>query len=265
MRQILELAEVLDITNAAQFTEQLASEFPNGLGKVTAKYVTRYESDAVASAFQIKDGPKRENLQRLATQVMRTFIAARYTSMPQTHSQALLGFAYGSPDTFEFFRQLGAASFVNSHVRVTLPSWFTKGAPRTVELQALHKQVLATLYNIERKFIERLVKLDATIDALSDGTSGVAPEDLNKDILRFISMADDLSFGRANAFFVVFDRLVVEGTGGRSPRNSALVLEITPPNGEKVTKVLTGAKAAADPEITLTRPSGRTLGAAATI
>jgi len=69
-------------------------------------------------------------------------------------------------------------------------------------------------------------------------------------------MADDLNFGRENSFFVVFDRLVLEGSGGKSPRASALILEITPSGGEKVTKVMTGAKPAAVPDLVATAPAG---------
>jgi hypothetical protein len=54
-------------------------------------------------------------------------------------------------------------------------------------------------------------------------------------------MADKLNQFRENAFFTVFDRLVHEGSGGKVPRNSSLVLEITPQGG-KITKVITATK-----------------------
>jgi hypothetical protein len=117
-----------------------------------------------------------------------------------------------------------------------------------VELQKIHKEALKTLYSVESRFVERLVKLDATIDALREGNNTISSADLDGQVKAFVEMADDLSFGRENSFFVVFDRLVLEGSGGKSPRNSALVLEITPPGGEKVTKVLTAAKPLVVPE-----------------
>ena len=98
---------------------------------------------------------------------------------------------------------------------------------------------------MERTFLQRLVKLDETIDALRGQTGAVTSDVLNKQVKQFVEMADDLSFGRENTFFAVFDRLVMEGSGGKTPRNSALVLEITPPGGEKVTKMLTALKPAA--------------------
>jgi hypothetical protein len=109
-------------------------------------------------------------------------------------------------------------------------------------LQNFHKQVLITLYNVENTFLTRLVRLDATIDALRDELEGVSADDLNKQVREFVEMSDDLNEFRENAFFAVFDRLVHEGSGGRASRNSSLVLEITPPGGKTVTKVLTAAR-----------------------
>ncbi len=245
MRQILELAALLGIAgDSARFAEQLASEFPNGLGKVSARYVVRYDSDAVGAAFLLPDGPSRENLRRIARETMRNFIAAKYTGLPQTHNAALLGFAYAAPATFVLFQQLGFAEFARRHITVTLPASFTRGAAATVELPSVLKQSLVTLYNVERKFLERLVELDAAVDMLRNETGGVTANDLNRLVKRFVETADDLTFGRENTFFAVFDRLVQEGGGGKARRNSVLVLEITPPGGEMVTKVLTAAKPA---------------------
>jgi hypothetical protein len=103
--------------------------------------------------------------------------------------------------------------------------------------------VLFTLFSIEREYIKRLVTLDETIDALRDGLRGVSSDELNKQVRKFIEMSDDLNDFRENAFFAIFDRLVMAGSGGKAPRQSALVLEITPAGGQKVTKVLTAATA----------------------
>jgi hypothetical protein len=101
---------------------------------------------------------------------------------------------------------------------------------------------------VEKRFLDRLVRLDATIDALRDGLGGVSADDLNNQVKDLVEMADDLSrFGRENAFFAVFDRLVMEGSGGKALRNSALVLEITPARGKTVNKVLTAARPAVAP------------------
>jgi hypothetical protein len=199
----------------------------------------------------------------LAIETIRTFVSTKYIGLPQTSSMALLGFAYADPQTFELFNKLGFATFSNSHISLTLPGWFTKGAPAKVELQKIHKEDLSTLYSVESKFVDRLVNLDATIDGLRDGTQPVSSDALNKETKRFVEMADDLSFGRENTFFIVFDRLVLEGTGGKSGRNTALVLEITPPGGEKVTKVLNAAKPVATPTVSPGASTGTDLAAGA--
>jgi hypothetical protein len=243
MRQILELAALVGILpDTASFLDSLRNQFPTGLGKVSATYVIRYDSDAVSAAFQLPDGENRENLRRLAMETMRSHIAARYTSMRSVDGMALLGFAYLDPALFQRFMRLGFAAFAQSDVVVTLPAWFTKGSAQKITLQNVHKQVLITLYNVENRFLNRLVQLDATIDALRDELESVSADELNTQVKEFVEMSDDLNKFRENAFFAVFDRLVHEGSGGRAPRNSSLVLEITPQGGKTVTKVLTAAR-----------------------
>jgi hypothetical protein len=244
MRKMLELGELMGIVNAASFTDRLRQEFPGGLGKVTARYVVRYDSEAVNMAFQIKDTPDRATMRALARETMRSYVSARYIGLRRTDWMAPLGFAYASPQTFELYQQEGFAQFAKSHISLTLPAWFTKGAPSRVELRSEARQILTQLYAVEKSFLDRLVKLDTTIDVLRDG-GGVSSDHLNKQVLEFVEMADDLGACRENAFFVVFDRLVQEGSGGKTPRNSALMLEITPPGGEKVHKVLTAVQPAA--------------------
>jgi hypothetical protein len=245
MRQILELAALVGILpDTTRFLDQLRNEFPKGLGKVSARYVIRYDSDAVAVAFQLPDGENRENLRRLGRETVRQHIAARFTSLRSTEGMALLGFAYLDSALFESFVRLGFAAFAQSDVLVTLPPWFTKASAQSVRLQNSLKQVLITLYNIENTFLNRLVQLDSTIDALRDERGGISADRLNKQVKEFMQMSDDLNQFRENAFFTVFDRLVHEGSGGKVPRNSSLVLDITPPGGQKVTKVLTAVKPA---------------------
>ena len=243
MRQILELAALVGILpDTASFLDQLRSQFPRGLGRVNAKYVIRYDSDAVAAAFQLPDGENRENLRRLAMETMRSHIAARYTSLRSVDGMALLGFAYLDPALFASFLRLGFAAFAQGDVVVTLPAWFTKGSAQRVRLQHIHKQILITLYSVENRFLNRLVQLDAAIDALRDELAAMSADDLNRRVKEFVEMSDDLNKFRENAFFAVFDRLVHEGGGGRAARNSSLVLEITPQGGKTVTKVLTAAR-----------------------
>ena len=243
MRQILDLAALVGILpDTAGFLDSLRNQFPKGLGKVSARYVIRYDSDAVSAAFQLPDGANRENLRKIAMETMRSHIAARYTSLRSVDGMALLGFAYLDSALFMSFVRLGFAAFAQSNVVVTLPAWFTKGSPQRITLQKIHKQILITLYNVENRFLNRLVQLDATVDALRDELQSVSADELNKQVKAFVEMSDDLNDFRENAFFAVFDRLVHEGSGGKAPRNSSLVLDITPQGGKTVTKVLTAAR-----------------------
>ena len=119
MHQILEFAELLGIVNATAFTDQLRSEFPNGLGKVSARYTVRYDTEGVNAAFQIQDGPGRENLQELARKTMRAYISAKYTTMKVTDHMAAVGFAYNDPQTADIYRQMQRANFVQSSLSLT--------------------------------------------------------------------------------------------------------------------------------------------------
>jgi hypothetical protein len=239
MREILDLAGLIGmLPDPASFISELRKEFPDGLGIVRAKYVVRYESEAVAAAFQLQDAAAREQIVR---ETMRHFIAAIYIGMRPTDWAPRLGFAYRDRATFDAFARLGFAAFGNSHINAPLPSWFTKGPSQKVELQTIQKQTLIKLYNVEHSFLDRLKKLYEAIDGLRKHSRAITAESLNKHVKAFIEMSDDLDQFRENAFFAVFDRLVMEGSGGKAPRSSALVLEITQPGGGKVTKVLTAA------------------------
>ena len=74
--------------------------------------------------------------------------------------------------------------------------------------------------------------------------AAIAAWGLESALKKFVGMSDDLGKFRQNAFFAIFDRLVAEGSGGRAPRNSSLILEITAIGKQKVTKVLTAIRAA---------------------
>jgi len=89
--------------------------------------------------------------------------------------------------------------------------------------------------------VKRLRELNDTVQKLAAGKGPVSLDDLNGDAERFVSMADDMDQYRENAFFAVFDKLVRAG-GGAS--KSSMILTITPPNGEAVTKILSSAAAA---------------------
>lgn len=227
MAQILELGELLGIVkDRAAFVAQLRSDFPNGLGKVSVRYVIRYTDQDVQSAFK----PGSAELERLAREAIRSFVSACYVRLRQQDWSARLGFAYRDPAVYAAYRA-NPVNFVNTEVR---------------DLRPAQKLVLRTLYRVEEDYLKGLVDLDKVVDDLREQRAGVSIAKLNDVTRHFVQTADDVGFGRANAFFVVFDRLVMAGSGGTANRDSMVMIEVTPPAGEKVTKLLSAAQAGAE-------------------
>src|SRR5262249_52379330 len=149
------------------------------------------------------------------------------------------GFAYLDPQFYALYRK-GFTALLADGKSVVLPSWFTGGNPLPVALNPAQRQIVVTLFNVEESFVNRLAKLDDVIDKAATGKQPVPVKDLEDAARHFVETANDLdSFGRENTFFAIFDRLVKEGGSGKGRRQSAMLIEITPAAGEKVTKYLT--------------------------
>jgi hypothetical protein len=215
---------------------ELNSQFPDGLGKVTVDYIVRYDDQTVRNAFTLSGNDLAEWARRTARQVL----GAKYTGMKETDWMARVGFAYQSPDFYELYKK-GFTALLAEGKAVTLPGWFTGGAPQEVALQQEFRQFVLTLFNVEKSYVERLVKLDALIDKSIQKKEPIALDELQDAARNFVSMADDLdSLGRENSFFAIFDKLVQEGSSGKWKRDSAVVLNIEPPTGDPVVKYLMG-------------------------
>jgi hypothetical protein len=232
LTRYLETAEFLGLFTAqvrATYASELSRQFPDGLGKVKVKYVVRYDDRALREAFATVSA---KDLRELARMTMRQVISAKYTGMKQTNWLARVGFAYLAPQLHEIFDQEGFTG-LRKIKAVTLPTWFTRGAPLEVGLSATDIQLLITLCNIEDSYAKRLVRLQKTLKK-----SPIPQKELQEASRKFVEMADDLDDWRENAFFAIFDRMMQESTRGRLLRESAMVLEITPPGKKKVTKIL---------------------------
>ena len=99
--------------------------------------------------------------------------------------------------------------------------------------------ILRTLFNVEDTLAKRLVMLDQAIDESRTMQRAISVDQLEAaaaDVLKAGGNMD--KFGAPNTFFGVFDALVRVGGIGKSHRESALILEITPPGGETVTRFL---------------------------
>ena len=162
---------------------------------------------------------------------MRKFISTKYQNLPLTTQIRPLGAAYASPEVYALYRK-GFTALRDANIAVRV-----KGSASQALSPAL-KASLITLFNIEQSYVKRLRELNDTVQALAAGKGSVSLDDLNSDAERFVSMADDMDQYRENAFFAVFDKLVRAG-GGAS--KSSMILTITPPGGQAVTKILSSA------------------------
>jgi hypothetical protein len=233
----LAFGEALGVLKSASLlADELSRQFPSGLGKVQASYAVRFDEAGVRAAFSLSG----QALARVARQATRRLMAAQLIGRGPGSALARVGFAYLDPAFAELYDR-GFTALLQEAKGVLLPAWFLGGPSRVEALDASHRKMLLTLFAIERELDERLVELDRLVDRCIDEREPVPGEELQKAAVRFVEMAKDLDdWGGQNAFFGVFDALVHAGGGGQGRREAALVLEITPPVGEKVTKILMG-------------------------
>src|SRR5262249_36101250 len=241
VKRYLDLAELLglfDKLSREAFVGGLARQFPDGFGKVNISYIVRYDNAALRDAL---GSVSAEELRELARQTMRRLIGAKYTGMKQNDWLPRVGFAYLSPSLHEAYDKEGFTA-LRQFKTVTLPAWFTRDAPMKVDLSSSDIQFLITLCNIETSYADRLVKLDQVLDRALKEKKPVPLDDLKNAARKFVDLADELDEWRENAFFAIFDKLVEAALKkvpqSQAPRESAMVLEITPDAKDKVTKVL---------------------------
>ncbi|HWN09306.1 MAG TPA: hypothetical protein VNO50_08615 [Pyrinomonadaceae bacterium] len=237
LTQYLQLAEYLRlIPSAPQTVNDIEVQFPQGLGKVSVKYVVNYDDAAVRNGLI---GPGSEDLSRFARLTARGLVAAKYTGMRDNDWLAPMGFAFLDQGLYDAFHNIGnPEAFAQKTVTVSLPDWFVAGGKKVV-LRKSDLWVLAKFYKVEDKFVERLMKLRGLVK-LAPGAR-IPEEDLRDAARHFVDMADDLDEeGGTNTFFAVFDQLAQRGQSAGGTRKSAVVIEITPPgaNAKKVTKYL---------------------------
>ncbi|HKQ72525.1 MAG TPA: hypothetical protein VJ810_02280 [Blastocatellia bacterium] len=241
LKRYLDLAEFLglfDKLSREDFVSSLATQFPDGFGNVKISYIVRYDDVSLRNALGSLSG---DELRELARQTMRRLIGTKYTGMKQTDWLARVGFAYLSPSLHEVFDKEGFTA-LRQFKSVTLPAWFTKGAPMKVPLSSSDIEFLITLCNIEKSYADRMVKLDNLLDRALKEKKPIPLDDLKDAARKFVEMADDLDDWRENAFFAIFDKIVEAALKkvpqSKSARESAMVLEITADGKNRVTKVL---------------------------
>ncbi|MFI5177120.1 MAG: hypothetical protein ACHQO8_01065 [Vicinamibacterales bacterium] len=241
LTQYLELAEYLRlIPSARALAATLSSEFPRGLGAVTATYVAKYDNDGILEAFRTLSG---DPLRAVVQQASRYLVSAHLIASSHPLSELVtIGFAYRDPANAAVFYRDGFTGLRDANGTVVIPGWFTGGAPREVSLPSgdFKRMQLVTLYSLERDTADRLARLDAVIDATRDRRAPVDEAALETAARKFVEAAAEINnYGTINTFFAVFDAFVQQGNAGRVRRDSTLILQITPAgSANTVTKYL---------------------------
>jgi hypothetical protein len=237
LSRYLDLAEFLGLLTPeshAVLIRDLHQQLPGGLGEVSVRYVVRYDPAALLTAFH---NLSKNDLRVLALSTMRELIAAKYIGMKQPNWLGREGFAYLSRDLHDLYDREGPAAL--SLLRsVTLPAWYTKGAPLQVALSVFDIAQLRTLCNLEKDFADRLVEMDDLLDKVILEKQPLSQLEWLKVAKQFEQLAPAIDDYRENAFFAIFDKLIEQGSRSKVARASVMVLEISPAAGEKIVKFL---------------------------
>ncbi len=221
------------------FISQLKSQFPQGFGKLSARYVVRYDDDTLRDAFTAASG---DELESRISQSCRRIISGHLVTPRKNPSLVALGvaFAHSSP-LRKLFDQKGQNIVGSKSHTVTLPAFLGKPlANRAVALGANQESAtLAAAFALERDFRQAIRALDKLIDdarAKKESVAVDALSDAHRRVLRAGAGLD--GFFGVNVLFGVMDDLIQQGRHGKGRRQSSMILEIEPPSGGKVTKYL---------------------------
>ena len=237
LRLYLDLAEYLGLIPSRDlFISELQKHFPDGFGDVNVEYVVRYDDQTVRNAFTLSG----EELKDYARQTVRKLMSAKYTGMRNIDWSGRIGFAYLNQRFADIYFNQGFTAFRAIAKSITLPPWFTGGSvPFEVALSDANRSVIMKMFDIEKNYVNRFDKLDQLIDKSLTDKIPVSLDELAKASRDFVGMADDLDeFGRANSFFLAFDKLTQTGSSDKWRRESAMILTIKSVAGETVTKYL---------------------------
>jgi hypothetical protein len=236
LTQFFEMGEFLQlIPDRTAFVDDLTLQFPSGLGKVSLSYAVNFDTADLGAAFKIGSPVLRKQ----ARDALRNLIAARYLTLNEP-TWAARAFCFIDDRIFQqYFADRQA--FLTSNITYTEPAWFngtSKDIQRELPFDILggavevNRVALSTLYNIQLSYEDALVKLAQ----LASSGQPIPIAELDRASGKFVSMAADIDQYKANAFFCILDSLVRQAVG---PRPSALVMQITPPGGQMITKILT--------------------------
>lgn len=245
LTEYLSLAEMLGLVpDANDVAKEIIREFTdaNGevkLGRVEARYVAKICPSSVKALFhRFSDTRTDKALTRITRETCNRLMAAHYIGQArQDRHMAHIGFAYRSSQNADLHDRVGFAGFINRPVYASLPPWATgRTLVRTVRLNQAEKQVVSSLFRIEKNLARRMVRLDNTVDDAVAGGGAVSDEEIKEASRDFVAQGASVDqFGPKNAFFGIVDRLIAAAEGNKGQRDSALILEITTPAGSPET------------------------------
>jgi hypothetical protein len=212
---------------------ELEAQFGKRLGKVKASYAVRFDHKAVHDAFVALTGNELDSAVR---NTARSLVAASFVRK-KSLDLAAVGVAYRHGQGL--LEKNRDNRLDKEPLSVTMPGWLIGGAGAkvTIDHHGVGMAVLRTLFNIEDSLAKRTVALDALVDDARMKQRAVAVSELEEAVEEVLSRGADMDrMGAPNTFFGIFDALVRIGGLGKAHRESALVLEITPPGGQTVTK-----------------------------
>ncbi len=220
LQSYLAFAEALGLIPSAQaFTQALVAQFPNGLNKVTAKYVVAFDNDGVRDAFTVTPGQAKALAHRITQGLIRSALIHRGLLV----GPALIALAAIDPQIHRVYEQQGFTAVRDGHWAVNVPA--DLGGGRTNINQALNP-FINTLLGMEFAFAQSFSDLDDLVTKAKHGTP-IPVDTLQKMVTKFVESAADISsYGRINSVFAVFDALVRAGSNGKGYRESTMILEI---------------------------------------
>lgn len=238
MLNYLQLAESVGLVSSANdFLNRLNTEFPQGLGKVTAQYVVTFDSDGIRDAFTAAPGTASD----IAHTVTQNLIRAQVVHRSLLDKPALIVLAALDPGVRQTYQTEGYTALEHAYLTVDVPPALGGGQENLD--QSLNLFVISVL-DMEYGFAKSFAALDNLVAAAKRGTP-IPVNTLQKLATQFVeSVANIADYGRINTMFAVFDALVQAGGNGKNYRESSMILTIQAGDAQqKITKYLSSAPA----------------------
>jgi hypothetical protein len=250
LRDYLAFAESLGLDDKGATLEEVAPLLPKdaagSFGKVATSYDVRFGEPAMKALLSVK------KLSTVAEQSVRNSMRDMLLSNYLKSGDSLhdVAFAYASPGMFTLFREQGFATFIGGSSALVFSIGIANtgiAAPTSVTLDRTERQLLATIYDIENKFVDALKnlidllaakKIDPSKFEKAAGKFGEAMKDFDE----FDQTSNKHGVGTSTVF-ALFDQLVRLAAGG--PSANAAALHLTSQVGDRQVEKLYLSDAAA--------------------